>query len=462
MQERFQVISPVDGGIYVERPRPSQIEIEKSLVNASRAKSLWKETPLEERMDYCRKMLQYLLQNATAIAEEITWQMGRPIKYTPYEISGGLKERVEYMLNIAEESLSPTWVSDDHIGKRYITHEPLGVVLVLSPWNYPYLTSVNAVIPALVAGNSVILKHADQVPLTAERYLAAAKDAGLPDGVFQILHASHDQVADIIRDNRIDFVSFTGSIQGGQAVEKNMAGNFLASGFELGGKDPAYVRADADLQNTIINTADGAFFNSGQSCCAVERIYVNHHIYDEFVEGFVAETLKLKLGNPLNSEVTLGPMVRKSAADHVRLQVEKALHSGAKALIDPKHFPADERSTAYLAPQVLIDVNHSMDIMQEETFAPVVCIVPVSDDDEAIRYMNDSEYGLTASIWTRDSEQAIEIGKKLETGTCFMNRCDYLDPALAWSGVKKSGRGVTLSKFGYGQLTQTKSYHLRY
>ena len=462
MQERFQVISPVDGSIYVERLRPSQMEIEESLVNASRAKSFWKETPLEVRINYCRKMLQYLLQNVTSIAEEITWQMGRPMKYTPYEISGGLKERVEYMLNIAEESLSPTWVSDDQIGKRYITHEPLGVVLVLSPWNYPYLTSVNAVIPALVAGNTVILKHADQVPLTAERYLAAAKDAGLPDGVFQILHASHDQVADIIRDSRIDFVSFTGSVRGGEAVEKNMAGNFLASGFELGGKDPAYVTADADLQNAIINTADGAFFNSGQSCCAVERIYVNQNIYDEFVEGFVAETLKLNLGNPLDMEVTLGPMVRKSAADQVRLQVEKALHNGAKALIDPKHFPADERNTAYVAPQVLIDVNHTMDIMQEETFAPVVCIMPVSDDEEAIRYMNDSEYGLTASIWTRDPEQAIQIGKKLETGTCFMNRCDYLDPALAWSGVKKSGRGVTLSKFGYGQLTQTKSYHLRY
>lgn len=462
MQERFQVISPVDGSIYVQRTRPSKTQIEQSLVNASGAKSLWKETPLQDRIDYCRKMLEYLLQNASAIAEEITWQMGRPMKYTPFEISGGLKERVEYMLSIAEETLSPTWVSDDRAGKRYITHEPLGVVLVLSPWNYPYLTSVNAVIPALVAGNTVILKHADQVPLTAERYLAAAQDAGLPDGVFQILHASHNQVADIIRDSRIDFVSFTGSVKGGEAVEKNMAGNFLASGFELGGKDPAYIRADADLQNAIVNTADGAFFNSGQSCCAVERIYVDQRIYDEFVEGFVAETLKLKLGDPLNIEVTLGPMVRKSAADHVRLQVEKAIGSGAKALIDSSHFPADDRSTAYFAPQVLIDVNHAMEIMQEETFAPVVCIMPVRDDQEAIEYMNDSEYGLTASIWTQDPEQAVQIGKKLEAGTCFMNRCDYLDPALAWSGVKKSGRGVTLSKFGYGQLTQTKSYHLRY
>lgn len=462
MQDRFQVISPVDGSMYAERSRPSQTEIEQALVNASGARSTWRETPLEVRIDFCQKILEYLLQNVSSIAEEITWQMGRPVKYTPYEIKGGLKERVEYMISIAEESLSTTWITDDETGKRYITHEPLGTVLVLSPWNYPYLTSVNALIPALVAGNTVILKHADQVPLTAERYLAAAEYAGLPTGVFQILHASHDQVADIIRDPRIDFVSFTGSVRGGEAVEKNMAGNFLASGFELGGKDPAYVRADADVQHAIINTADGAFFNSGQSCCAVERIYVDHRIYDDFVAGFVAETLKLKLGNPLDTEVTLGPMVRKSAADHVRMQVEEAIHHGAKALIDPVHFPVDDRSNAYLAPQVLIDVNHDMKIMQEETFAPVVCIMPVRDDEEAVRRMNDSDYGLTASIWTRDVDQAIQIGKRLETGTCFMNRCDYLDPALAWSGVKKSGRGVTLSKLGYGQLTQTKSYHLRY
>ncbi len=462
MQDRFQVISPVDGSIYLERSRPSEVEIEQALLDASKAKFPWKETAIEERISLCHKMLEYLLQNVSAISEEITWQMGRPIKYSPFEINGGLKERIEYMLNVAEASLSPLWVSNDEKGKRYITQEPLGIVLVLSPWNYPFLTSVNALIPALVAGNTVILKHADQVPLAAERYLAAAEYAGLPKGVFQILHASHDQVADIIRDPRIDFVSFTGSVKGGEAIEKNMAGTFLSSGFELGGKDPAYIRSDADLEKSIVNTADGAFFNSGQSCCAVERIYVDQSIYQEFVDGFVAETLKLKLGNPFNPEVTLGPMVRKSAADQVRHQVAEAIQHGARALIDDADFPMVDLSSAYLAPQVLIDVDHDMSIMQDETFAPVICIMSVSGDEEAIKYMNDSQYGLTASIWTQDAVRAIQIGQRLETGTCFMNRCDYLDPALAWSGVKKSGRGVTLSKFGYGQLTRTKSYHLRY
>jgi acyl-CoA reductase-like NAD-dependent aldehyde dehydrogenase len=320
---------------------------------------------------------------------------------------------------------------------------------------------VNTVIPAIVAGNSVILKVSQQTPRVAERYAEAFRDAGLPPGVFQYLHASHDDLAAIIADPRIRFVSFTGSVEGGGAVQKAASRQFIATNLELGGKDPAYVRPDAPLDATIENLVDGAYFNAGQSCCAVERIYVHQAIYRPFVDGFVELTRKYRLGNPLERETTLGPMVRTSAAAFVRDQTGEAVRQGARPLIDSSEFPADHDGTPYVAPQVLVDVDHRMRVMTEETFGPVVGLMAVSDDEEAIGLMNDSRYGLTASIWTTDVDAAIHIGDRVDTGTWFLNRCDYLDPALAWTGVKDSGRGCSLSRLGYEALTRPKSFHLR-
>src|SRR6185503_9582572 len=263
--------------------------------------------------------------------------------------------------------------------------------------------------------------------------------------------------ARMISDRRIAFVAFTGSVDGGHAVQRAAAERFIATGLELGGKDPAYVRADADLANAIENLVDGSYFNSGQSCCGVERIYVAKNLFPKFVEGFVALTRQYRLGNPLDAQTTLGPMVRAGAADQVRRQVGAAVAKGAKALLD---FP-DREGTPYLAPQVLVDVDRSMAVMTEETFGPVVGIMPVDGDEQAIQLMNDSRYGLTASIWTRDADAALTVGERVETGTWFMNRCDYLDPALAWTGVKDSGRGCSLSRLGYESLTRPKSFHLK-
>ncbi|MCB0566298.1 MAG: aldehyde dehydrogenase family protein [Phaeodactylibacter sp.] len=462
MNTKFQVISPVDGSVYAERSLASAKEIDKVLAVAEKAQRGWKTSSIDERAAICRKAVQYFLEQAGEMAEELSWQMGRPIRYTPFEISKGFQERAHYMIDIAEGALADIHPQAQAGFRRFIRREPLGAILVLAPWNYPYLTSVNVVIPAIMAGNAVILKHAQQTPLCAERYAAAFEYAGLPEGVFQYLHLSHPQVAAVVADSRIAHVAFTGSVEGGKAIQQAVSHRFLAAGLELGGKDPAYVRADANLDYTIENLVDGAFFNSGQSCCGIERIYVHEQLFDPFVEGFVALAKQYVLGNPLQQETTLGPMVRTAASRFAQEQVREAVQKGATPLIEPQLFPAHREGTPYMAPQVLIGVDHSMQIMTEESFAPVVGIMPVKDDAEAIRLMNDSRYGLTASVWSANLDEAIRIGEHAETGTCYLNRCDYLDPALAWTGVKDSGRGCTLSSLGYEALTRPKSFHLKF
>lgn len=461
MAQIQKTITPVDGSVYAERELAASDQIEAALAKAVKAQREWKEVPLKERAALCLRMVEAFVSKADELAPELSWQMGRPVRYAPSEVKGGFAERARYMIANAERALADLPVEPKEGFTRFIRREPLGVVLTLAPWNYPYLTSVNSVIPAIMAGNTVILKHASQTPLCAERFDEAFKVAGFPQGVFQYLHLSHQDVARVIEDERIGFVAFTGSVAGGRAIQQAASKRFVATGLELGGKDPAYVRADANLAHAIENLVDGAMFNSGQSCCGIERIYVHRDVYDPFVQGFAELTRQYKLGNPLDPETTLGPMVRTSAAEFVRGQVAEAVGQGARALIDPKLFPANKDGTPYLAPQVLVNVNHSMRVMTEETFGPVVGIMPVSSDEEAIRLMNDSQYGLTAAIWTSDADAALGIGDQIETGTWFMNRCDYLDPALAWTGVKDSGRGCTLSTVGYEYLTRPKSFHLR-
>jgi len=456
-----RTVSPVDGSVYVERPLAADQDIEGALAKAVAAQSKWKQVPVAERAAIVRRMVEWCVAKADGLGEELTRQMGRPIAYTPNEIRRGFQERALHMCAIAEGALADIAVERKDGFDRFIRREPLGVVLVLAPWNYPWLTSVNAIVPALLAGNSVILKMAQQTPLVAERYAEAFKAAGLPDGVFQFLHLSHAATAKVIADPRVAFVAFTGSVEGGHAVQRAAAERFIATGLELGGKDPAYVRADADLPSAIENLVDGSYFNSGQSCCGIERIYVDKKLFRPFVDGFVELTRKYQLGNPLEPKTTLGPMVRTDAAQMVRDQIREAVNRGARALIDPKSFAADAEGTPYLAPQVLLDVDHRMQVMSEESFGPVVGIMSVDSDEHAIKLMNDSRYGLTASIWTQDADAAVRIGDQVETGTWFMNRCDYLDPALAWTGVKDSGRGCTLSKLGLEAFTRPKSFHLK-
>jgi acyl-CoA reductase-like NAD-dependent aldehyde dehydrogenase len=456
----LKTISPVDGRIYVERPYASAGQIDAALAAARRAQAAWRRTPLEQRAQICRAFADAFERHRDAVSLELTWQMGRPCAVAPSEVSGTL-ERARYMIGAAGSALADIDVGPKAGFTRFIRREPLGVVFTIAAWNYPYLIAVNSVVPALMAGNAVILKHSTQTPLCAERFADAFREAGLPEGAFQVLHLTHPDTERVIGDARVDFVAFTGSVAGGRAVQRAAAARFIGVGLELGGNDPAYVRADADLEYSVEQLVDGAFFNSGQSCCGIARIYVHESLHARFLETFVALTCRYRLGNPVDRETTLGPVVRTEAAQSIRAAIREAVRAGARPLIDPRRFEADAEGTPYLAPQVLADVDHSMPIVREEVFGPLVSIMPVRSDDEAIEAMNDSSYGLTASVWTRDETAALAIGDRIETGTWFMNRCDYLDPALAWVGVRESGRGCTLSVVGYEHLTRPKSFHLR-
>ena len=453
-------ISPVDGSVYVERTLAAPVQIEAVLESARLAQRVWRNVPMTERAAILGRFCDAFESRGDAIAEELCWQMGRPIRYAPSEVRGTL-ERARHMIAIAPEALHDIDVGPKKGFRRLLRREPLGVVFTVAAWNYPYLIAVNSVVPALMAGNVVVLKHSAQTPLCAERFEECLRESGLPEGAFQALHLSHADTERVIRDPRVDFVAFTGSVAGGHAVQRAAADRFIGTGLELGGCDPAYVRRDADLAHAVESLVDGAYFNSGQSCCGIQRVYVHEELYGSFVERWVELTRKYVLGNPLDPETTLGPVVRTAAADEIRRQMAATVAAGAEALIDERGFPASRTGTPYLAPQVFVGVDHSMPVMREEVFGPVAGIMRVRSDEEAVALMNDSAFGLTAAIWTEDEEAALAIGDRVQTGTWFMNRCDYLDPALAWVGVKDSGRGCTLSVIGYEHLTRPKSFHLR-
>jgi len=453
-------ISPIDGSVYVRRSYADKATIDTTLDRARAARKQWKKLPLADRKALCSTAVDAFVAKKNNIAEEISWQMGRPIRAAAGEVNG-VEERARTMIELADEGLATITLPEKPGFERWIQREPLGVVFVIAPWNYPYLTAINAVMPAILAGNTVILKHSAQTPLCSERFAEAFQAAGLPDGVFQYLHLSHEDTEAIIKDERIDYVAFTGSVSAGSMVEKAAAGRFIGVGLELGGKDPAYIRADADIPHAVDVTMDGAFFNSGQSCCGIERIYVHESVYDKYLQQAIAWVKNLKLGRSDEQDTTLGPVVRTSAADFVRKQTQEAIDLGAIAHISTDAFPLDKTGTPYLAPQLLSNVDHSMRVMTEESFGPVVGIQKVSSDDEAIDLMNDSEYGLTAAIFTSNIDKGVQLGQQLETGTFFINRCDYLDPGLAWTGVKNSGRGCSLSVLGYESLTRPKSFHIK-
>ena len=458
MSTTVKCISPIDGTVYVERPVLSADEAGQAAARARAAQKDWAARPLEERIKLVSAGISRLGEMNDEVVPELAWMMGRPVRYGGE--FRGVKERADHMAAIAGEALAPIIIEQSNKFERRILREPHGVVFVIAPWNYPYMTAINTIVPALIAGNAVMLKAASQTVLTGERLARAFHEAGIPEDVFHNLVLDHETTAALIGARAFNFVNFTGSVGGGKVIEQAAAGTFTGVGLELGGKDPGYVMEDADLEAAVETLMDGAMFNSGQSCCGIERIYVVAPLFDAFIERAVAIVEGYRLGNPLDDATTLGPMAHKRFADEVRGQISEAVAAGAKPLIDAKGFREDDGG-AYLAPQILIDVTHDMRVMREESFGPVVGIMKVSGDDEAVALMNDSDFGLTASLWTADSERAAALGARIETGTIFQNRADYLDPGLCWTGCKDTGRGGALSPIGYHNLTRPKSYHLK-
>ena len=453
---KIQCVSPVDGSVYVERSLLSIDDARQCARRAAMAQQEWAQRSLQERIELVKAGVAAVGRMNDDIVPELAWQMGRPIRYGGE--FGGFEERALHMASIAERALAPIVVSDTPEFYRTIKRVPHGVVLVVAPWNYPYMTAINTVAPALIAGNSVLLKHASQTPLVGERLAEAFAQAGVPEDVFQNVFIDHATTSQLIEENHFGFVNFTGSVSGGRAIEAAAAGTFTGLGLELGGKDPGYVMEDANLDAAVDTLIDGAMFNSGQCCCGIERIYVVESLFDAFVEKAVAIVKDYTLGNPLDQATTLGPMAHARFAAVVRDQISDALAKGATAHI-PKF--ANDDNAAYLSPQILTNVTHDMSVMRDESFGPVVGIMSVSNDDEAVAFMNDSEFGLTASLWTAELERAMRVGDQIETGTVFMNRCDYLDPSLCWTGCKNTGRGGGLSEIGYHNLTRPKSYHFK-
>ncbi|SDI91854.1 aldehyde dehydrogenase family protein [Billgrantia gudaonensis] len=456
MGHMLQCISPIDGEIYAEREALSTTAARESAQRAREAQASWAARPLQERIDRVMAGIAAVGAMNDEVVPELAYMMGRPIRYGGE--FGGFEERGSHMAAIAREALADIAVGEDATVKRYIKRIPHGVVLVVAPWNYPYMTAINSVAPALIAGNTVLLKHATQTLLVGERMARAFHSAGVPEDVFQNVFLDHDTTSALIAERAFDFVNFTGSVPAGRTLERAAAGTFTGMALELGGKDPGYVMEDADLDAGVAALIDAAMFNSGQCCCGIERIYVHESLYDRFVEKAVTIVEGYRLGNPLDAATDIGPMAHVRFAREVRAQIDEAVAAGAKAHIATK--PGDD-GEAYLTPQILTEVTHDMRVMRDESFGPVVGIMKVSGDDEAVRLMNDSAFGLTASLWTADLARAQRVGDRIQTGTVFMNRADYLDPGLCWTGCKDTGRGGSLSVIGYHNLTRPKSYYLK-
>jgi len=459
--DTHRIDNPYSGETVAERRFLGAAEVEGLVTRAFRAHKSWAKTPLPERIALCERFCQELEKDSERVSREVTLQMGKPLAQARGEVKTTLM-RARAMMALAPEALRDDPLPPVPGFTRFVRHEPVGVVLDISAWNYPLLITVNVVVPAVLAGNAVIIKHANRTALCGDAFARAFERAGAPENLVTAIDATHEICAKIVARPEVGYVSFTGSVRGGHEVYREGAKRFIDVGLELGGKDPAYVAPDADLDHAVANIVDGAFYNAGQSCCGIERIYVHGSLYDRFVEGALTEVRKYRLGDPQQTDTTLGPMAQPDAPRKLAAQVDEARAKGGRVLCGGKPVHDAAGRGRFFDPCLVIDANHSMHgLMVEESFGPIVGVQRVADDDEAVRLMNDSPYGLTAAIWTRDQERAFRIGAQIETGTFFMNRCDYLDPLLPWTGVKDTGKGMSLSKYGFLPLTRRKSFHLR-
>jgi acyl-CoA reductase-like NAD-dependent aldehyde dehydrogenase len=453
----LRIVSPFTRETLREVPCDDAASVDAKLARARAAQRRWRARPCPERVGALASALEYFRREREAVARDVTLEMGKPIAQARAEVDT-LLARAEHMLALAPEALAPERPVERPGLELCIEHEPLGVVLDIAAWNYPLIVPVNVVVPALAAGNALVLKHSPKTPGAGEHYARALAGLCEPD-IFQHVIVPDERAGDLVADERVDHVAFTGSVPTGRSVYRAASARLIGVGLELGGKDPAYVTDDADLDFAAENVVDGACYNAGQSCCAVERVYVHEGVYPAFLEKAARVLAGYRLGDPLDERTTLGPLVDAAALERVEAHVADALQRGAR-LVQGGGRPAGLPGF-FFEPTLLADCPDESLVMRAETFGPLLPVRAVRDDQEALARMNDSPLGLTASVWTRDPARAERLARELEAGTVYQNRCDYLDPALPWTGFKQSGLGSTLSRHGYLHLTRPKSLHLR-
>jgi acyl-CoA reductase-like NAD-dependent aldehyde dehydrogenase len=453
------VDNPYTGEAACTVPLADDAAVNATLQRARFAAPDFRRMHVVERMALCERAIVAMEKASDSIAADITRMMGKPLQQARNEVAG-MASRARHMASIAEASLADTILPPKEGFERRIVKEALGVVFDLPAWNYPLLTAVNAVIPALLAGNVVILKHSPRSPLCGDHFARAFAEAGAPKDVVQALHCDHAMSEKIVGDDRVNQVLFTGSVYGGHRIQQAAAARFLHVGLELGGNDPAYVAPDCDLEKTVANLVDGACYNAGQSCCGVERVYVHRSLYKRFVEMAEPIVRAYVMGDPMNEKTTLGPIAQAGHVAELEAFVSDAASKGAKVVCGGKRASVGGKGRFFEA-TLIEGVTPEMQLMQAESFGPILPVAAVDSDDEALHLMNHSRLGLTASVWTSDRNRAMRMARALEYGTVYMNRCDALDPALPWTGVKDSGRGVTLSALGFDALTRPKAIHFR-
>jgi acyl-CoA reductase-like NAD-dependent aldehyde dehydrogenase len=453
----MKIINPATGEVFNEVADDSAAYIEAKYNKLKAGQTSWAAMPLAKRVEILKKFSDILERDAEKLAAVLTSEVGKPLQQSKNELNGA-RARIKWLTDNASKYLADEVMYQDPKLEERISYEPLGVVGNISAWNYPYLVGVNVFVPALLAGNAVLYKPSEFATLTGVEISKALHEAGVPENVFQVAVGGRE-AGEAMLNLPLDGYYFTGSYKTGKYIYERVAPKMVPCQCELGGKDPLYVADDvADVKSVAAGTADGAFYNNGQSCCAVERIYVHEKVYDQYVDEFVKEVKSYKTGLPTESGVYIGPLTRFSQLQVLTEQVGEALSKGAKVETGGK---MTSGKGFYFQPTVLTNVSHDMSIMREESFGPVIGIMKVKNDDEAIRLMSDTDYGLTAAVYSADKSRAEKILSKVDAGTGYWNCCDRVSAAVPWSGRKHSGFGATLSHIGLRAFTRPKAYQLR-